>query len=177
MGSRRAIVISNANGSGSSNWNGAWIRPCVMGNRAQRAVKFRKRCKPFWTSWPSTRCAIPKMHEWSPTSRQRLHNAGAACLHAMLGQSDIARIMNWKRSSTDFGHVSARSMAASPPKTSSCATASGRSSLIRMSPWRKYCNVFSSFSQSSSIKSTRDFAKPNNAFKCCIAFGTSRDVV
>jgi len=177
MGSRRAIVVSGANGSGSSNWSGAWIRRCVTGNRAQRVVKFRKRCEPFWTSWHSTRGATPKMHEWSPTSGRRLRNAGTACSRVMLGRSDIARTMNWKRSSTGCGRVSARSMDASPPKTLSCATASGRFSLIRMSPWRKYGSGSSSFSQFSSIKSTRDFAKPNNAFKCCIAFGTSRAVV
>ena len=130
---RRRIGDSTANVTGWCNWIDCLTRQRVKGNRAPRVARSSARSKPSCRSWNDMLNIIPPTPQWWRISVPAFGSDGRVCSRAMLGRNATVPTMNWKRSSDVSARANGKFMGASRCMSSSCATASGQSSLIHPS--------------------------------------------
>lgn len=152
-----SIANSSGNGLGWSSWNDDWIPPRTNIQHARVGGSFNAHSKSSWPNSNSTHKTIPRTLPWWPTSVPPSNNAGHGSLPVTPGPSAIAPTMLWKLSSVACAPVNVRFMAASPCMSSSCAMASGPSSLIPLRPSRKSYSAFSNLTKPSLIRSMPAF--------------------
>jgi len=153
---RRRIAGSNANGTGWSSWSGGSTRPKTS-SRAPRGAVSNEKSRTSWPSWKRTLDTTPTRPRWWPISAPPSDNAGRGSLRVTPGPNATAPTTIWKPSLVACARANAKFTAASRCTSSSCAMASGPSSLIPPKPLTKCCDAFSSMTKPSLIRSTPDF--------------------
>ena len=168
---------SAANAIGWSSWIDGSTQPINLVSRARHDASSSTTSRTSWPNWSNMPKAIRKMPGWSPTSVPPSGNAGLDSSRATLGRNAIVPTTPWKLSSVVCVHASAKFMATSPCMSSSSAMVPGQSTLTRPNRSSKSCIGFNSLTKPSSIRSTRDFSKRSNDFKCFTGFAVSPNVV